>query len=615
MNFSLDSFLLPAPLSALVSIFMFFGCSFLGKKIIFLFGLKRNIEFVSDLNYQYILVGIIFNTLVLFPFILFGFATNYLLKFNSILLFFSGFILVVKFVKNINYKKFISYICNPITNIHYYYIVLFFFLSLAPITSADSLAYHIAIPTYIFNRGLYPADHLWFESVTGGSGEIINLLGLSLGSEMFGSLIQYSGLLSIIGIIKKNTLTKFKNFFLVIATLSSPVLLFLLTSAKPQLLYVGCISLCYSLIFFSKKNQNIKSFLKNIFFIVTLLLSAITAKFSFFLSFIILFICISYQAFKKKLFLKFNIIFLLLFIIILFPQILWRFLNYNGSIFSSIFPLPLHLYGYDNFYNSLASCGYDGCFPYWLIFPISIDKVTEFLGYSFFIVFFFYNYKNHPVKITFLVSFLFFIFANKFGPNSARFYLEPLLWILICASRTSINIKTIYFTIFKYLIYLQSFFVIASSLFGVYYISKGSLSEKLRKSVMLNNASGYGLHEWANKVLPKDSVVIDTHRSISLLNRKVIPSDFLNYINFNNNQSLYYIDLLKNKKPTHIIFYGNKEKYSIFEKCLKQQLYFKEDVGKDERRNPFSEQKKYDGYIYSLDYNLLPDCILGIGHK
>ena len=76
MNFSLDSFLLPAPLSALVSIFMFFGCFFLGKKIIFLFGLKRNIEFVSDLNYQYVLVGIIFNILLLFPAILFSFTSN-----------------------------------------------------------------------------------------------------------------------------------------------------------------------------------------------------------------------------------------------------------------------------------------------------------------------------------------------------------------------------------------------------------------------------------------------------------------------------------------------------------------------------------------------------------
>jgi len=213
MNFSLDSFLLPAPISAFVSILMFFGCFFVGRKIIFLLGLKNNIEIVSDSKYQYILIGIIFNILLLFPFILFGFTSNYLFKFNSLLLFFFGIIVITEFVKNFDHHKFIKNISSPMINIHYYFIILYFFLSLAPITSADSLAYHITIPIYILNHGSYSSDHLWFESITGGSGEIINLLGLSFGAEMFGSLVQYSGLLSIIGIIKKIHLQNSKIFF------------------------------------------------------------------------------------------------------------------------------------------------------------------------------------------------------------------------------------------------------------------------------------------------------------------------------------------------------------------------------------------------------------------
>ena len=37
--------------------------------------------------------------------------------------------------------------------------------------------------------------------------------------------------------------------------------------------------------------------------------------------------------------------------------------------------------------------------------------------------------------------------------------------------------------------------------------------------------------------------------------------------------------------------------------------YYGKNVGNLAGRNPFKKSKKYDGYIYSIDYKLLPDCI------
>ncbi|EMG22137.1 PF07220 domain protein [Leptospira interrogans serovar Copenhageni str. LT2050] len=129
------------------------------------------------------------------------------------------------------------------------------FLALCPITNADSLDYHIGVAIEILNQGKMPVFSGWFHGRLAGSGEVLNALGLAIGAEQFGSLLQFCGLLSIYGILSFYSFAeKFSESdgvwrkIIIIAFLSSPVLVFLVSSPKPQLLQIGMTSFAITLL-------------------------------------------------------------------------------------------------------------------------------------------------------------------------------------------------------------------------------------------------------------------------------------------------------------------------------------------------------------------------------
>ena len=59
------------------------------------------------------------------------------------------------------------------------------------------------------------------------------------------------------------------------------------------------------------------------------------------------------------------------------------------------------------------------------------------------------------------------------------------------------------------------------------------------------------------------------------------------------------------------MFYGTKLDTGIYKNCLGKKLFYKKDVGSYVGRNPFTKKETYDGWIFELDYNSFPDCLLG----
>ena len=93
-------------------------------------------------------------------------------------------------------------------------------LSFAPVTNADSLDYHLYTAKYLINNGQFPTYLTNFHSsYLSGSGEIFIALGLLVGSEQFGSILQLSGIISLIGVLKKYK----SNYFFYLLIISSPV--------------------------------------------------------------------------------------------------------------------------------------------------------------------------------------------------------------------------------------------------------------------------------------------------------------------------------------------------------------------------------------------------------
>jgi len=609
MIFGIDNYIIAQPYSLVLSIIMFVGVYGFGLSIINFFNLDYFFDNISLKYFQAPVVAIVFLISPLYFLILLKFHPVFFIKCLSIAFLLRGIIFIVSnklnllFYRKLLKQDFWKALCV------FTFVGGYFLLACAPTTNADSLDYHLAIPIHILNYGEFPHQHYWFHAIKGGVGEIINTVGLVLGAEQFGSLIQFTGIMSVTGIILRPSLELKRNFILIITFLSMPVLLFLVSSSKPQLLNIGANALVFSLIFFHNKKLILTKIISYSFLICSLIFFSINTKFSYALTAAVLFPPFFYKCFiNKKLFTGITVSFFC-FMFILLPVFIWRYSYYEGSIISSIFPIPTNLYGYENLKNSLTSCGYYGCLPYWIIFPKSLPEFSESLGFVVFIYFFLKKYSNFKIKLIILLCLLYSILAHKFGPNIARYHVEPLVWICITASIIGLNKENLFYKIYKPCLGVQSAAVILSLWFGVFTLTIGSFSEDLRTKVMNEKAHGYQLLKWANSVLPKESTIISTHRSISILETNSISGDFFSYIDLNNTKSDYYLELIKIQKPQYILFYDNKNAFNQFKNCLIKLEFYKKDVGFSAVRNPFKQAKKYDGFIYSFDYKKLPNCV------
>lgn len=597
--------------SPILSIVLLFGISFLGERLIKLMNFSEIIFQVSITKFQYPLIGSIFLTFILYPLVIFNFFNNYyLLGFFSLIIFFLGILNIYYFI----IKKelfFLSFSKN--LNIEKLLIITlllgYFFLALGPITNADSLDYHMGVPLYIVNSGEYPAFKFWIHFVNSGSGEILNTLGLFVKAEQFPSLIQYAGIISLAGIFLK-VIEKKKNYLIyLLLVLSCPVLIFLVSSAKIQLNFVAASTLVFSLVFFGKSN-NFKN-LNFLFFINIFLMSAVNAKYSFALSSFLIWIYVCYYCYISKAFNKLILSSAIIFCFTLLPRIIWRMHTYEMDIIESLLsPLPLNILGYKQLLSSLTSCGYHGCLPYWLIFPYSLGEMTEALGFGSLAIIFLKFSKNKNLLLPLSLVFIQITLSVFFGQNNARWFLEPMIWIVLLVkyfgTRFDKSIK-VYFGVIK----LQSIVILSFISYGILFISIGSLSPNLKDKILSQNANGYDLFKWSNSKLKSNDVLISTHRSFSLSDVSTIPGDLFYYIDISDPKAKEHYLEIKKLKPTRILMYDDKKNFLKLKKCLGPLLYYENEIGKYVSRNPFNKrEKKYAGFIYQFNYKKLPDCLI-----
>ena len=118
---------------------------------------------------------------------------------------------------------------------------------------ADALDYHYGFSIYLLNFNEVPSPYLWIHGATAGNGEFINTLGLFLGTDNFGTLLQLFSLICFLLFLRKKLINKNKFLFLCIFILSSPTLLQLISGPK-FLLFPQIITATALLIVIEKKN-------------------------------------------------------------------------------------------------------------------------------------------------------------------------------------------------------------------------------------------------------------------------------------------------------------------------------------------------------------------------
>ncbi len=594
-------------LHILYSLILVAGLNQIGTFIFKIKPLRSIISLVSDIKYQKIFISVNFILLIFYPLILFSNNINFL-HYLSLGIFFFGIFNILRIIKKKIIIKAINFKEKNWDEIIVLLTLFFLFLlSLSPNTHGDSLGYHFVVAKKLLLTGNYIADITHFHSLLSGSGEILIAIGLYFGSEQFGGLVQFSGLISIFGIFKK--IRKKNNYFYFLLVLTSPVILFLSSTAKPQLFHICSTAVIFCLCFFENKKPltlNEKNW--KIIICIFVLIVSVSAKFNFLLSSFLLGLIILYNSIKDKNFLYFIFIFFTGFLIFYFPVIVWKFNNFGGSIFQYLYsPVPLNIIGLEEFKQYLERYG-RGKSIIEIFFTTKLNQFTNSIGIAFFYIFI-VNFKNTKILIPFLITSIYLFLQYYYGQLMGRSFLEPLFWILLICAKYGVLYRL---KIFEYLCRIQALFVIAGMIFGIYSLFPGSLTKSLEKKVLTKNANGYSLFQWANSKLSNDDVVFSMHRSISLGKSKFIAMDFVPFVDFKDNRSDIFVKAIYEKDPNYLLTYGyydGEPMLNEFKNCVGKMIHYKKNVGNFEARNPFNRGRKYDGYIFKITKSNIPSCI------
>ena len=606
-----------------VSLYPFFGIIF---SIILIFGfyefgglffkfktIDSIFSKISNVNYQKIFFGVNIFLLFVFPILIYDFFSRTLIQSLSIFIFLFGLKGIYSnfdiLKKNLNFYKNFNFYKNNYFDFNKACFLLlmigYFLLSLAPVTQSDALGYHMFIGKNIITTGTFSYTLTHLHSFLSGSGEILIGLGLFFGAEQFGSLVQLAGLLSLIGICKK--IGK-NNYFILLLAVSSPALIFLCSSPKPQLFFACSNVVILSLFLFNleeKKFNHTELFFKYLISIL-FLISAINGKFSFLLSSILIGSIILIDAFKKKKILILLKIILFGFIAFYLPVIYWKYMEFGGNFIQYLFtPLPLHLPGLENFNTYLTN--FKRHENYFLFFiPKSLGEITYALGFTSIYILFIFNKNIKEIKyFLYLIAMFTFIVYLK-GQFTARFFIEPYFWLIILLSKYQVfkNYKFV-----NYVSYVQIFGVMAIIWFSVFTLSIGSLSSKNRDKVMYLTANGYSLFRWANSKLDESDKVISIHRSISFAKFQIVPGDFISWASFREKKNQTEMKkIMMKEKPKYVLYASDKSK---FKGCLGKIIHKGEKIDNHAARNPFNAapNQRRDVYIQIFNYKEFPECL------
>ena len=591
-----------------VSLLLFLGFNQLGTIILKNKNIYSIISELSDVRYQKTLIAINFAMIFLFPMVLFFKLSKEFILLFSISLIILGIIQFIEFIKK---WKFHIHTINKI-NLEDMIIILFllgyFFLSISPITHADALGYHSSVAKFIANSGRFPSELNNFENLLTGSGEIVMSLGFLFNSEQLGNLVQFSGLLSLIGVVRKNSNDK-RLFSLLI--LSTPIIIFLCSSPKPQLFSIASNAFVFTIIFLNRTNflNNRKVLFSIAIIILVFLINSINSKFSFILSGGILYLASLVYFYKKNFLIIFLSLSIIIFIFFYFPHIYWKYYNWGGDIYQYILnPFPTHLPGFNNFESYLTNYRRDIPLIYLLI-PMSMGTFTNTIGVCLIFLFFIPRIQFElRIKIILIIFFYLAIVSIK-GQITGRFLVEPIFWLIIILSKEKIKINNF----FRIPLYIQSCVVFLFLIFATLNLFPGSLTKSLYEKTMNKYANGYSLYSWANSMISDEGTIISMHRSISLGKNKTLSANFLSYLSKTDNPEIYINDMQK-YNPKYFLTFQNSiddldKNVSIFENCLGRVIAKKKEVGFDTGRNPFNKGNSYSGILYEIKSKNLSDCI------
>lgn len=628
--FSIDQLISRPPLSVIFSILLILGLDLIGKFALEKYGFLSS-ECQKWMRWQCSIVGAMILAIILYPLAIIQQTSSMFMQEIAAFCILLGIIQVYKTIKYLskqNLKKYYKAAISQALARKLWVFIIFSMglVAMGPVTHADALEYHLGMAIAILNNGGMPIIPEWFLSHLTGNGEVLIAMAMSVGGEQFASLLQYTSLLGILGIIffakKHNTETSNPNKLLdliLLAAISTPVLLFLVSSSKPQLWPIAMTTFAFTLVIHpSKRDLPRYEMLSNYVLICLLIMTASQAKFNYLLGgFVIGLLGIFFMA-RKGYFLISIGITLLAALLILAPPVTWKALVLNTSLFDALtHPFPGSLPGSNLFISSIQYATDTNSrffFPLSIAIPSDMGSYGVMLGIGW-LLFFTIRPKMDLWLICGIISSTIIIIANFFlAPPNARSYLEPYFWLLIILAM-QLNQRSLLnnYTWLKFPIFGQGLLTALAVLYGVIYFFPGAIWPSWRISIMERSANGYEVMEWVDKVLPKDAILLNGHRSMALSPRDSVSGGGFTwnlYVDIKDPKSSIYLNRIKLKKVSHVLIYGPIDFNIPISHC-----YGKVIAGPFSAhtvtRNPFNlfNKGKYEAWILEFKSEKLPECV------
>jgi len=619
--FGLNAWVASPPLSVIISLLLLSGIELTGFKFLNLIGLLKS---SSGRIYRMhsIPVGAMIFALALYPLSLFQLTPVSLFRYVGAFLVVLGIFNLVGLSRLLPAMNGLqqgfpawSWIKENVLAVAILFAL--FLIAIGPVTNADSLDYHIGVAIAILNHGGMPFIPEWFTSRLAGNGEVLNALGLAIGAEQFGSLIQWGSLISIAAIFwphqgDSDERKSLKNVFL-LASIASPVIIFLISAPKPQLWPIALTTLSFYI--FSDhaiKNSSQKQIDKSFFLVTLMCMSAAQAKFNYLLGGGLAGLLAFIVMISRKRTLYAVIVAAACMLVIMLPSAIWKSIVTGASIVDSFLsPLPGGLPGTEAALEdwSVAS-DFTSKFPFpiSIIFPDSFEALSVILGVGW-IVCIYTKWEKSSQYILALSALLLLLVVNLIAaPASARVFLEPYYWAMVLCFRSHNLELGKSFNYIRLLIKAQAFGFLLISCMGVALLFPGAIYEDWRETILNRSANGYQIMQWIDQQLPENAVLLNSHRSMALAPRDAVAyTQWTKHTDFSDPGINYYLNILIDKKPTHILLIGDISPELPLSGCFGD-VFAGPGSGRLAVRNPMNRGADYEAWLVEFEWERLPDC-------
>ena len=219
-------------------------------------------------------------------------------------------------------------------------------------------------------------------------------------------------------------------------------------------------------------------------------------------------------------------------------------------------------------------------FPFNLVVPESVSFVSATIGMQVFLAGLL-RFQAGPWRQMLILTFSGALLTYVFGQSVARSFYEFILWIAVGLCLCSFQVVRERTTIKA--IGFQGIGVMIMAIIGIYTLSPGVLSLKLREQVMLRTAHQYQAIKWVNEILPEGAVVATDLRSVALLKHDFIA------LKGSNIKKKWGLNI--KKRATHLLSKNPVHQNTIL---------LHKNTFTTATRNPMNSGKLFKTYLYKI---------------